>query len=78
MKTNTKAKGQAKGEADPAPLGRREKALVTRRRMLKAAYELFCEHGYATTTMDLIAKRADVAVQTLYFDAVPNLESTRR
>jgi AcrR family transcriptional regulator len=35
--------------------------------MLKAAYELFCDHGYAATTMDLIAERASVAVQTLYF-----------
>jgi AcrR family transcriptional regulator len=35
--------------------------------MLKAAYELFCDQGYAATTMDLIAERASVAVQTLYF-----------
>jgi AcrR family transcriptional regulator len=49
------------------PLGRREKALITRRRMLRAAYELFCERGYAGTTMGLIAERAGVAVQTLYF-----------
>jgi AcrR family transcriptional regulator len=55
-----------KPKQDP-PLTRRERALVTRRRMLRAAYELFCEHGYAGTTMDLIAARAGVAVQTLYF-----------
>jgi AcrR family transcriptional regulator len=47
--------------------GRQQKALATRRRILKAAYQLFCERGYAATTMELIAKRADVAVQTLYF-----------
>jgi AcrR family transcriptional regulator len=35
--------------------------------MLSAAYELFCSHGYAGTTMNLIAERAGVAVQTLYF-----------
>jgi AcrR family transcriptional regulator len=35
--------------------------------MLRAAYELFCERGYAGTTMGLIAERAGVAVQTLYF-----------
>ena len=35
--------------------------------MLRAAYELFCERGYAGTTMNLIADRAGVAVQTLYF-----------
>jgi AcrR family transcriptional regulator len=47
--------------------GRREKALVTRRRMLKAACESFCDRGYAGTTMEVIAERAGVAVQTLYF-----------
>ena len=35
--------------------------------MLSAAYDLFCEQGYRTTTMDAIAERAGVAVQTLYF-----------
>jgi AcrR family transcriptional regulator len=46
---------------------RKEKAAATRRRMLVAAYELFCETGYRATTMDAIAERAGVAVQTLYF-----------
>jgi AcrR family transcriptional regulator len=35
--------------------------------MLGAAYRLFCEHGYASTTMSAIAELAEVAVQTLYF-----------
>lgn len=35
--------------------------------MLQAAYDLFCELGYRATTMDAIAERAGVAVQTLYF-----------
>jgi AcrR family transcriptional regulator len=35
--------------------------------MLDAAYELFCAAGYRATTMDAIAERAGVAVQTLYF-----------
>ncbi len=35
--------------------------------MLRAAYELFCERGYPTTTMNAIASQAGVAVQTLYF-----------
>jgi AcrR family transcriptional regulator len=35
--------------------------------MLDAAYELFCGDGYRTTTMEAIAERAGVAVQTLYF-----------
>ena len=46
---------------------RAEKAAATRRRMLDAAYELFCADGYRATTMDAIAERAGVAVQTLYF-----------
>lgn len=50
-----------------AGLGRRHKALLTRRRMLRAAAELFRERGYAQTTMEAIAERADVAVQSLYF-----------
>jgi AcrR family transcriptional regulator len=48
-------------------LSRQEKAAGTRRRMLDAAYELFCSDGYRTTTMEAIAERAGVAVQTLYF-----------
>jgi AcrR family transcriptional regulator len=35
--------------------------------MLDAAYDLFCSDGYRATTMDAIAVRAGVAVQTLYF-----------
>jgi len=35
--------------------------------MLDAAYELFCAEGYRATTMEAIADRAGVAVQTLYF-----------
>ena len=35
--------------------------------MLDAAYELFCEAGNTTATMEAIATRAGVAVQTLYF-----------
>lgn len=46
---------------------RQDKAAATRRRMLDAAYELFCSDGYRTTTMEAIAARAGVAVQTLYF-----------
>lgn len=46
---------------------RREKAAITRRRIRDAARELFAEHGYVGTTMDAVADRADVAVQTVYF-----------
>lgn len=46
---------------------RKVKAAATRRRVLDAAYELFCRDGYRGTTMDAIARHAGVAVQTLYF-----------
>lgn len=48
-------------------ISRQDKAAATRRRMLDAAYELFCSVGYRATTMQDIAERANVAVQTLYF-----------
>jgi AcrR family transcriptional regulator len=35
--------------------------------MLDAAYAQFCELGFRAATMDAIAERAGVAVQTLYF-----------
>ncbi len=46
---------------------RRERALATRRRMLAAAYRLFCAKGYVATTIEAIAAEAGVAVQTVYF-----------
>ena len=46
---------------------RAEKARQTRSRMLARARELFVDVGYAATTMDQIAREADVAVQTLYY-----------
>jgi AcrR family transcriptional regulator len=46
---------------------RAERALGTRRAIISAAYKLFCEHGYAGTTVTDIAAEAGVAVQTVYF-----------
>jgi AcrR family transcriptional regulator len=48
-------------------LTRRDRARATRLRITKAAYALFCERGYAGTTMSDIAHAAEVAVQTVYF-----------
>ncbi|HEV8489135.1 MAG TPA: helix-turn-helix domain-containing protein [Candidatus Limnocylindrales bacterium] len=48
-------------------LSRRERAKATHWRVVKAAYTLFCERGYAGTTMAQIAEAAGVAVQTVYF-----------
>jgi AcrR family transcriptional regulator len=44
-----------------------ERSRQTRRRILQAAYELFTEQGYGATTLQGIADRAGVAVQTIYF-----------
>ncbi|MEH1165212.1 TetR/AcrR family transcriptional regulator [Micromonospora sp. CPCC 205539] len=44
-----------------------EKSRQTRRRILQAAYELFVDQGYGATTLQGVAERAGVAVQTIYF-----------
>ena len=44
-----------------------EKSRQTRRRILQAAQELFVDQGYGATTLQGIAERAGVAVQTIYF-----------
>src|SRR5687767_14645859 len=46
---------------------RQEQARATRARICDAAAELFAERGYSATTMEAVAKRAGVAVQTVYF-----------
>lgn len=44
-----------------------EKSRQTRQRILDAAAELFIANGYGATTLQSIADRAGVAVQTIYF-----------
>jgi AcrR family transcriptional regulator len=51
----------------PGTLPRRERARATQRRIVRAAYSLFLEQGYADTTMTQVAEAAGVAVQTVYF-----------
>jgi AcrR family transcriptional regulator len=46
---------------------RRERAVRTRLRIAGAAAELFAVDGYTATTIEAVAKRAGVAVQTVYF-----------
>jgi len=48
-------------------VSRREQAARTRNRILDAAYRLFSEGGYEATTMEMVAAKAGVAVQTVYF-----------
>ncbi len=45
---------------------RSERTEQTRRRILEAATALFDDKGYSLTTMEAIAARADVAVETVY------------
>ena len=51
----------------PPKLSRRDRAKATHWKVVKAAYTLFCERGYAGTTMAEIAEASGVAVQTVYF-----------
>src|SRR5215207_9696887 len=53
--------------SEPTRPSRRQRAEATQWRIMKAAYALFCERGYAATTMAQIAEAAGVAVQTVYF-----------
>jgi AcrR family transcriptional regulator len=46
---------------------RTEQARATRRRIIASGRELFLQQGYAAATLDQIAARAGVAVQTVYF-----------
>lgn len=46
---------------------RAERALATRRRMVKEAYDHFCRDGYLGTTISAVAKEAGVAVPTVYY-----------
>jgi AcrR family transcriptional regulator len=45
---------------------RHEQARATRRRIVDAAADLFVEHGYASTTIDAIAAKADVSRNTVF------------
>jgi AcrR family transcriptional regulator len=54
-------------KAETAVRSRRsERAEQTRRRIVEAATALFDARGFAATTMEAIAERADVAVETVY------------
>jgi len=44
----------------------RNKSSAKRKQILLAATELFVEQGYASTSMDLIARKAEVSKQTVY------------
>jgi AcrR family transcriptional regulator len=57
---------------------RRDRARATEKRIVQAAYDSFCEHGYAGATMARIAAGAGVAVQTVYFVFHTKAELLRR
>ena len=45
---------------------RQEQARLTRREILRAAYDLFVEQGYARTTIADVAREAGVSAETVY------------
>jgi AcrR family transcriptional regulator len=53
-------------QPETAPDGRRERSRRTRRAIVLAAIDLFVADGYGSTTINAIAERAGVAVQTVY------------
>jgi AcrR family transcriptional regulator len=59
------SRAEAAGRSDR--LTQAERSARTRQRIARAAYDLFASDGYAATTMEAVAKRAGVAVQTVYF-----------
>jgi AcrR family transcriptional regulator len=56
-----------KSPAGALRLSRRDRADATRLRIVKAAYDLFCERGYAGTMLADVAQRSGVAVATVRF-----------
>lgn len=61
--------GEVKGRRRYRSAVRTEQAAATRRAVLRAARDLFAEHGYAGTSISAIAARAGVAVDTVYASA---------
>ncbi|GAA4554930.1 helix-turn-helix domain-containing protein [Pseudonocardia xishanensis] len=53
--------------SDVKGASRTQQTQATRRRIVDAAAELFIAEGYAATTLAQVARRAGVAVQTVYF-----------
>ena len=53
--------------SDVKGASRTRQTQATRRRIVDAAAELFVAEGYAATTLAQVARRAGVAVQTVYF-----------
>ena len=47
--------------------GRRQRSARTRARIVDVAASLFVEQGYLSTTIEAVADKADVAVQTVYY-----------
>ncbi len=51
----------------PLPRSRPQaRGIVTRRRVLQAAEQLFATHGYEPTSMAMVARRANIGVGTVY------------
>jgi len=62
-----KVSDSVKTSSTSGPRRRGAQARATRRRIIDAAAAAFVENGYAATTLEQIADRTGVAVQTVYF-----------
>jgi AcrR family transcriptional regulator len=58
--------GAVKGTRRYVSARREQQAHQTRHEIIEAAHRLFVEHGYPATTIELIAREAGVAIQTIY------------
>jgi AcrR family transcriptional regulator len=63
-------------EIAPQPDSRKQRARATRRRMVEAAYRLFCQRGLGVP-LTAVAAEAGVAVQTVYFTFHTKVELLR-
>jgi AcrR family transcriptional regulator len=70
MNTAGKVVGTTRAATDPAAVGRRERGKQEKRARIKAAARaLFAEKGFAATTTQEIAERADIGTGTLFLYA---------
>lgn len=54
-------------DVKPSQSKMERRSAETRARIVRVAYDLFCERGFRATTMDAIASAAGASVQNVYF-----------
>src|SRR3569833_423188 len=66
MKSPTRSSVKKKGKRPYDTSSRRKAAEMNRKAILDAARAMFCERGYAGTSMQAIAQVAGIALDTVY------------